>query len=212
LFGAFSGTARQSDFPAPCMRRLPLWVPPPARRFLTAAGITGTSWSPCIEFPCMHGVYDPAEPKQSPAMTILSVLPSVSPDNLGAPVRGFRGSIPSLHVPLSTLHAAPCDASRMTRGQDDSLLLSCMTLSFTTRRRFNQTHQAVPPNTAYFFQPGFSDTDQSQLWGGQSCRAILPADRLSSRSSRLERRLRPRLAAPRRKSMRYWALSPVLVG
>jgi hypothetical protein len=30
-------------------------------------------------------------------------------------------------------------------------------------------------------------------------RAILPADRLSSRSSRLEKRLRPRLVAPRRK-------------
>src|SRR5206468_12854993 len=37
-------TTRQSDFPAPCARGLPLRVPPPARRFLTATGGTGTSW------------------------------------------------------------------------------------------------------------------------------------------------------------------------
>jgi len=41
-------------------------------------------------------------------------------------------------------------------------------------------------------------------------RAILPADQLSSWSSRLERRLRPRLAAPRKKVCGNWAVSPVL--
>jgi hypothetical protein len=29
---------------------------------LPAAGGAGTSWFPCIELPCMHGVCDPAEP------------------------------------------------------------------------------------------------------------------------------------------------------
>jgi hypothetical protein len=37
-------------------------------------------------------------------------------------------------------------------------------------------------------------------------RAFLPADRLSSRSRRLERRLRPRLAAPRREL--HWVVNP----
>src|ERR1017187_2966956 len=44
------------------MRGVPLWVPSPARRFLRAASSTGTSRFPCIEFPCMRGVFDPAEP------------------------------------------------------------------------------------------------------------------------------------------------------
>lgn len=62
MFETFSGTTRQSDFPAPYMRGVPLGVPPPARCFLKAAGSTGISWFPCIEFPCMHAVFDPAEP------------------------------------------------------------------------------------------------------------------------------------------------------
>jgi len=41
-----------------------------------------------------------------------------------------------LHVPLSTLHAALYDPSRMTRAQSGSLFLLCVTPSFTTRRRF----------------------------------------------------------------------------
>ncbi len=63
----------------------------------------------------MHGVSRPHGAEPNLAMTILSVLPSASPDSVGAPVRGFRGSIPSLHVPLSTLHATPYDASRMNK-------------------------------------------------------------------------------------------------
>src|SRR6266849_2982187 len=57
--------------------------------------------------------------------------------------RLFRSSIPSLHVPLSTLRRQPCGSPRMTRGQDGSLLLSCVTLSFTTPRRFIPAHSAT---------------------------------------------------------------------
>ena len=101
LFGTFTGTTRQSDFLASYMNDVPLWVLPPARRFLKAAGNTGISWFPCIEFPCMRGVCDPAEPNGIIALSIPSVLPSASPDSVDAPDRVFRGSIPSLHVPLS---------------------------------------------------------------------------------------------------------------
>src|SRR5882724_7928689 len=41
----------------------------------------------------------------------------------------FRGSIPSLSVPLSTLRAALCSTPRMTRGQCGSLFLHCNGLS-----------------------------------------------------------------------------------
>jgi len=51
----------------------------------------------------------------------------------------FRGSIPSLPVPLSTLHVRPRGRPHMTRGQDGSLFLSCTTLSFATLCRFIPT-------------------------------------------------------------------------
>src|SRR5882672_11345736 len=43
----------------------------------------------------------------------------------------FRGSIPSLSAPLSTLRRAPHDAPRMTRGQCGSLRLHCIGLAPT---------------------------------------------------------------------------------
>jgi len=47
-----------------------------------------------------------------------------------APWNNFRGSIPCLHVPLSTLRLRPCERCRMTRGQGGSLDLPCTTLPF----------------------------------------------------------------------------------
>src|SRR6202051_2493078 len=41
--------------------------------------------------------------------------------------------------PCPTLQVRPRDRPRMARGQDGSLLLSCMTLTFTTPRRFIPT-------------------------------------------------------------------------
>jgi hypothetical protein len=79
--------------------------PPPF--FFKTAGDTGISWFPCIEFPCMHGVCDPAEPLGIIAISIPSVLPSASPDGVGAPNRVFSG--------LNTQPAcAPVNASRRT--------------------------------------------------------------------------------------------------
>ena len=61
--------------------------------------------------------------------------------------RDFRGSMACLHVPLSTLHVQPCDCPRMTRGQDGSLGLACVTFTFTTPRRFTPAHSPSPPLT-----------------------------------------------------------------
>ncbi len=50
----------------------------------------------------------------------------------------FRGSMAGLSTPLSTLHATPHDAPRMTRGQRGSLLLGWRGLSPLTLRRFRR--------------------------------------------------------------------------
>jgi hypothetical protein len=52
----------------------------------------------------------------------------------------FRGSIPGLHVLLSTLHPRRRRRSCMTRSQCGSLLLHCMKLSFTTPCRLLPAH------------------------------------------------------------------------
>jgi hypothetical protein len=48
----------------------------------------------------------------------------------------FRGSIPRLRLPLSTLRRTPYGLRRMTRGQNDWLGLFCATLSFATSCSF----------------------------------------------------------------------------
>jgi hypothetical protein len=65
-----------------------------------------------------------------------SVLPSAMLNDVGTPVAIISqlNTLPAL--PLSTLRWQPCGWPRMTPGQDDSLNLSCITLSFTTPHRF----------------------------------------------------------------------------
>src|SRR5262249_24331080 len=55
----------------------------------------------------------------------------------------FRGSIPRLHLPLSTLHLRRYRLKYMTRSQCGSLLLHCMKLSFTTPCRLLPAHLNV---------------------------------------------------------------------
>jgi len=76
------------------------------------------------------------------AKVMCPVLPSVQVDDVGTPkLTSFRGSIPSPHIPLSTLRAPPYGDTRMTRGRFDSLNLNRMNLSFTTFRQFLPAHQ-----------------------------------------------------------------------
>jgi hypothetical protein len=53
----------------------------------------------------------------------------------------FRGSIPGLHAPLSTLHLRPYKRRRMTRSRCGSLALHRMKLSFTIPCRFLPAHR-----------------------------------------------------------------------
>src|ERR1035441_6220487 len=90
------------------------------------------------------------------ALAAPSVWPSAYRDSVGAPVRFCRSSIPSLHVPLSTLRGAPCGTPRMTRGRDGSLLLSRMTLAFTTQCRFSPAHHDLSRADSEHMSKGFS--------------------------------------------------------
>jgi hypothetical protein len=79
------------------------------------------------------------------------VLPSAHWNSVSALISDhFHGSIPCLHVPLSTLHVQPCDYPRMTRGQVGSLRLTCTTLAFATSRRFIPAHSNWGPKLGLF--------------------------------------------------------------
>src|SRR5262245_52959845 len=54
----------------------------------------------------------------------------------------FGAQYPGCIYPCPTLQVQPHDCPRMARGQDGSLRLSCMTLSFTAPRRFIPTLSA----------------------------------------------------------------------
>ncbi len=78
------------------------------------------------------------------------VLPSAHWNSVGALISDhFHGSIPYLHVPLSTLHVQPCDYPRMIRVQVDSLRLTCTTLAFAPSRRFIPAHSNCVQNSAF---------------------------------------------------------------
>src|SRR5260370_6474435 len=78
------------------------------------------------------------------------VLPSVLRDAVGTLISRFRSSqlrdTQPTHAPVQRFKCALTVRPHMARGQDGSLLLSCMTLSFTTSRRFIptlSTHECV---------------------------------------------------------------------
>lgn len=66
-------------------------------------------------------------------ISIFQVLPSAYEDRVGILFSFyFRGSIPNLHMPLSTLRFHHCGCQRMTRGHHGLLDLWCMALPSTT--------------------------------------------------------------------------------
>src|SRR6266851_3889349 len=83
-------------------------------------------------FPHMHGVSDPGCPSPS-RLSTRWILPSACPDDVGASnCYRFRGSLPSLCLPLSTLRPQPRDCQRMTQGRGGLLGLPRMALPSTT--------------------------------------------------------------------------------
>lgn len=138
LFAGFRGTMGLSDFPRSFIgvvlladsRRGPVGHHAQAKR--------GISRFPCEVCPCVHGVLDRAESGTRLAIATRPVWPSACQDSVGTPKqKGFRGSIPGPHFPLSTLRHRSYDLQRMTRGQRGSLRLHCMALPSTTPYRLS---------------------------------------------------------------------------
>ena len=74
-----------------------------------------------------------------------------------------------------TLQVRPCGRPRMGRGQDGSLLLSCMTLSFTTSRRFIPTLSRLA--TCGRFSIGLDASAPGFTYSSGSSRQYQSADR-----------------------------------
>ena len=82
-------------------------------------------------FPHMHGVSDPGWPQPVSHTDVLNVAFRLPRRRRHHRLEGFRGSTPSLCVPLSTLRPQPHDHRRMTRGRGGLLSLPRMALSST---------------------------------------------------------------------------------
>src|SRR5207245_564698 len=153
LFGGFAGTMGLCDFPCPCIIGVRPWTFRCGLGFLRSQTNTG---SPGFRSRCLRtcsGSQTARGPKASrdtdaSSLAFRSVQQRRHPGVAiaGAMVVQFRGSIPGLHAPLSTLHPRPYARRYMTRGQCGSLLLHCMKLSFTTPCRLLPAHLNIEPD------------------------------------------------------------------
>src|SRR5712691_6904600 len=131
LFGRFFDNMGLSDSSGLCIIgyafRLPS-APHVAFDRGEAGGLPDSS-SVC---PHMHGVSDPGWPQPVSHNDVLNVAFRLPRRRRHHRLEGFRGSTPSLCVPLSTLRPQPHDRRRMTRGRGGLLSLPRMALSSTT--------------------------------------------------------------------------------
>src|SRR5262245_22301639 len=139
LFGRFSGTMELSDSLCLCitvvsvgftvrtlLRETRSDTGPPESRTQCFRACQGSSTPPGAGTPCQSG------------------MPAVAFRVFGARrhpgLARFRGSIPCLHVPLSTLHGPRYRGSRMTRGQRGWLTFAVGDLHSFTLCRFVSAH------------------------------------------------------------------------
>jgi hypothetical protein len=129
-FAGFPATMKGSDFSSPCitgwlstfpMRARLYWPWPEARSPGSRARSLHTCWG-----------LRPRRAGQPLALARPSVLPSAQCTVSASRGCCFRGSIPSLCAPLSTLRQSPHGHQRMTRGQCGSLDLHWQRLALFT--------------------------------------------------------------------------------
>ena len=96
---------------------------------------------------CMHRVYDRAGPTDNLRYRCRRCCLPLRRTASAPWSKGFRGSIPGLHLPLSTLRTHGYPYLRMTRGYCGSLRLQHMELPSTTPCRFMPAH---PPSLVSF--------------------------------------------------------------
>ena len=128
-FAGFTATMEGSDFSPPCIigfgsspsRCGPKFSWPEARSPGSRARSLRTCWG-----------LRPRRAVQALALARPAMLPSAQSTASASRVGCFRGSIPSLCAPLSTLHQHPRGYQRMTRGQCGSLHLHWKRLALST--------------------------------------------------------------------------------
>ncbi len=188
LFGSFTGTTPRSDFPRPWLIVVRLLAsrcalrqgsPEHAQQVVGYPGSRAGCFRACMRSQTAQG---PRAPRHIGARSIaFGVATTPQHPNLSrcSRIGGlFRGSIPSLRVPLSTLHLHPHGCLCMTRGRCYWLNLQRMTLSFTTSRQSpgargltprssgapTAGHQARSGGTRYIFaSPGLASCRRRPL-------------------------------------------------
>ena len=89
----------------------------------------------------MPGVFDCAGFTSGSRFSSLMMWPSACPYGVGTPNEmDFAAQYPACLCPCQRFACHLAANTRMTRGQDGSLLLSCRTLSFLTPCRFIPAH------------------------------------------------------------------------
>jgi hypothetical protein len=132
LFEGFLGTMGLSDFPPSFIAVVPRSGSRRGRR-LPAVANDGISQFLRLELASMRGVFDLAGPDRLWPLSRRGRCCLPPAWTASAPGSGvFRGSIPGLLAPLSTLHPRPHGRRRMTRGRCGWLRLHRTALSSAT--------------------------------------------------------------------------------
>ena len=137
-FGCFAGTTMMYDSLLPCMQDLCFWLSPTGPRLVPrgrqqglsvlARGVSMRAWGLRLRRAAPHS----RNARRNVAFRV--VLPRRRPRCLFSELNGQP-----TYTPVQRFKCVLTVRPRMARGQDGSLLLSCMTLSFTTPRRFIPT-------------------------------------------------------------------------
>src|SRR6266852_8264375 len=131
LFGRFFDSMGLSDSSGLCIIGYAFRLPS-APQIAFDCGEAGGLPDSSNVCPHMHGVSDPGWPQPVSHNDVLNVAFRLPRRRRHHRLEGFRGSTPSLCVPLSTLRPRPRDRRRMTRGRGGLLGLPRMALSSTT--------------------------------------------------------------------------------
>src|SRR6266566_7824774 len=131
LFGRFFDSMGLSDSSSLCIIGYAFRLPS-APQIAFDRGEAGGLPDSSTVYPHMHGVSDPGWPQPVSHNDVLDVAFRLPRRRRHHRLEGFRGSTPSLCVPLSTLRPQPHDRRRMTRGRGGLLGLPRMALSSTT--------------------------------------------------------------------------------